>query len=567
MTPRALLSKTSPWLRALTVALLAASTVAACGDDDKTGSCSADNDCAFGLVCGGETCVELPCNSIADCTSGNQACVTVNDGQYCAAVECGCPECDLCPIGEVCTNGFCEGAAACSETILCAGTDVCDDGLCRPCQGAECPADCRTGGCPGGGVCNTDTGECQAAPGVEACSSCTRSDDCGEGWKCVPLRSGNACLPPCGDVSECPAGWECAAGSCTPASYTCTGCAVDGCPNGQACNPADNGCVPAVAACGVCTADWECGEGSACSAGACQPLCTGGTCAAGGACGTSAGGLSVCTDTCASACDPACSGATPICNGGTCVQCRNNGDCAPGQTCDTGTGLCTGTASCQAPTPYPFENTCVECLTNNHCGNEFCDQATKTCSADPCAACADPYPACITYEGEQYCVQCSTDADCVAVRGEGSTCNTATYACEGGVVLPGSGGCETDADCNAGQSGFTLRCNTATKLCYDVGGLCDGATAFCTVGNDPGLENCISFFELMGGGLGGDIGDLGLGVETPGFCLCDNSTPCPGGNPCGTGGGLISAIACLTAPDPLTCVAEILLTGRGVCGL
>lgn len=513
MRPGTFVTGFSNLFRAIALIGILGATTQACGNEDKQGSCQSDGDCEFGLICAGEVCEALPCTGIGDCTNGDQACVTVNNGQYCAAVECGCPNCDLCPIGQMCVNGACGMAAACSDTVPCQGTDICDAGACRPCAGAECASDCRTDGCPGGGTCNQQTGVCDTGGGpVSPCSACTSSAECGQNWTCVPLLTGNACLPACQNKSECPGGWECENAKCTPASYKCEGCSLTGCQGDDVCNTTTNACEAP-----------------------------------------------------ASGCTTECTGATPVCNNGTCVQCANNTQCAPGQICSAA-GFCEGTASCSGATPYPLGDRCVACLTNDHCGGQFCDQATNTCSDDQCASCADPYPACIDYEGQKYCVQCSTDAECVEARGENSTCNLSTYACEGGVSLPG-GGCSADSDCNAGQSGFTLRCNTATKLCYDTSGLCDNVTAFCTNGSDQGLDRCISFFDLMGGGLGDSIPDLGLGMATPGFCSCNTTTPCPGGVPCGTGGSLIQTISCLASPDPVTCALEVLLTGSGVCGL
>ena len=245
----------SKTLRFAMLAGLVSMTLVACGDDDKTGKCATDSECTFGLICQAEACVALPCAGIADCTSGDQSCVSVNDGQFCAAVECGCANCDVCPVGQVCAAGMCGAAASCSEAIPCTGSNICDGGSCRACTGAECPADCTVAGCTGSLVCNTTTKVCEAGTEIEACSSCTRSDECGVGWKCVPLLSGNACLPPCQAKADCPSGWDCQAQACTPESYKCTGCAVEGCPNGQSCNPTDNSYTPTAASCSTCSAD------------------------------------------------------------------------------------------------------------------------------------------------------------------------------------------------------------------------------------------------------------------------------------------------------------------------
>ncbi len=523
-------------------AVIAAGTVASgCGEDDTSAtSCTADSQCPSGYICGAAgTCAQLPCGSVADCLNGDQGCIAVGGENFCSAVECGCTNCGPCPVGETCSNGTCGGAAVCSEANPCTGTDVCDAGACRPCAGAECGvSDCTVTGCTSGNQCNPTTKVCEpitgpTAEGCDTCTAATVATDCGTGWKCAPLPTGSACLPPCGSGDDCETGWICQTGNCTPASFRCDGCVTAGCDGGQTCNPGNNTCVAAAPACGACGNDWECGEGKACNAeGACVTRCNNGTCAAGGACEANARGIEVCDTNCAAACTPACSGATPICNNGSCVQCRVNGDCQNGQTCDTGSGLCTGGGQCSAPTPVLWQGQCVQCVTNNDCNGQFCNTSTNTCTSSQCASCAAPYPACVTIGTDSYCVQCAVDADC----GLGGTCNTTNYACEGGTVTP-TEKCTSDADCDPGASGYTLRCDIPSGYCYDVGGSCDNVTAYC-VGTDGKVENCVSILELFGSGLGGGAlpPEFTGGGTIPGFCGCTYPIPgVPIGGNCQTG--------------------------------
>jgi hypothetical protein len=495
-----------------------------CGDDKATTTaCATDAECAFGLVCDGGQCGQVACGSVADCLNGNQDCVTVNGGQFCAVVECGCTNCGACPLGEVCQEGVCAAPVSCSDAAPCSGTDVCDNGTCRPCTGAECGAtDCTATGCALGSTCNPTSKQCEplTAPTANPCDTCSAASDCGDGWKCAPILTGNACLPPCGSNNDCETGWSCVSGACTPDSYRCEGCVTAGCPDGKACNPSNNTCVDAAGVCGGCGKDWECGEDQACRNGECVKRCGASGCPDGGACTTTSGGVEVCQTSCEAECTPACSGATPICNNGQCVQCRVAGDCAQGQQCDQATGLCTGSAQCSGATPILWQGRCVECTNDSHCNGEFCNQNTNQCESSQCAACAAPYPACVQIGEDSYCVQCATDEDC----GVGGTCNTQSYACQGGTVTP-TEKCTQDSDCDPGASGLPLVCDEPSGVCYSTDGTCDNVTAFC-VGTDGKVEKCVSILEIFGGAAGGMSlpPEFSGGGTLPGFCGC---TPNP----------------------------------------
>jgi Cys-rich repeat protein len=453
--------------------LLAALALVGCGSEDTQTRCSATEACGTGLVCQDELCVTLPCDGPAACPTGTTCTVSGGEG-VCTAIECGCETCDACPAGETCSAGLCVAAgAACSAAAPCAGTDVCEDGACRPCAGAECDAGCTTASCPDGQQCNATTGACEAA-GLGVCAACTDNAACGADARCIQLQGGKSCLPNCTASTDCAAGWTCqtgaAGGNCVPPTYSCAGCFAEGCPDGQTCD-----------ATGACVAE--------------------------------------------ATCDPTCSGATPVCDAGTCVGCLTNADCGAGRTCNVAAKVCEGASTCTGATPYQVGDRCVECVTNSHCGERFCDQATNTCSDDKCASCADPYPACIDYEGQTYCVQCATNADCEALRGAGSTCNTSTYACEGGVVGPAAR-CQTNADCGSSSAGFNLQCDVATGFCYDAAGNCDDVTSFCP-GTDGQVRPCQSLLALLGGGGSAPAlpPEFSGGGTLPGLCSCSGANP------------------------------------------
>ncbi len=543
----------------------------ACGDDEAGGDtpCADDSACPTGQVCADSgVCDVLECESNADCLTGDQACIEHRGQRVCSLVECGCANCDPCAAGHSCDNGVCVlggGTADCPGGTHdeCGDGEVCDNFMCRACEGAECGAtpDCTVDGCDPGFECDPATKACEPVSTVdgETCASCTNADECGGGgWTCAPLINGNSCLPPCTTNDDCYTGWLCQAGACTPVNFTCSGCMLDGCAAGEACNPNDSACIPATAACESCGNDWECGAGSACHDSACLPRCVDGGCPDGGACVTSANQVQVCADACQAGCDPACGGATPYCVDGGCVQCRSDADCmeANGERCGA-TGMCEGgLGDCVAPTPYYWNGSCVECYANEHCAGGFCNSETHVCGSDVCASCADPYPACTQIGDDHYCVQCTSDRDC----GLGGTCNNQTFACEGGTVT-NTDPCTSDADCDdGGVSGYTLKCDEPSGYCYDANGRCDDVSAFCP-GTDGVLHPCKSLLDLLG-----EMGlptDLGGGVTLPGNCTCSPGT-CMDDITCSK--DLLDGAKCLAAQDPGACFTAWVTNDEWLCG-
>jgi Cys-rich repeat protein len=121
----------------------------------------------------------------------------------------------------------------------------------------------------------------------------------------------------------------------------------------------------------------------------------------------------------------------PLCNvtTGRCVQCLNNTQCTGGMICSAGNdcvSTCTTDANCSdgGASQNPYCNTtatpaiCVECLTDPHCAPTGADGGFNR-------------PFCTNNQ----CVQCRTNADCVAP----ATCNVNVGFCGGG------GGGMTDA--------------------------------------------------------------------------------------------------------------------------
>lgn len=128
------------------------------------------------------------------------------------------------------------------------------------------------------------------------------------------------------------------------------------------------------------------------------------------------------------------------------------------------------------------------------------------------------------------CVQCIQDSDCPSGQ-----CDEATYFCEGGGgtgTTPDSCKCTSDADCPAGSQ-FSLKCDTSVGTCYDVAGGCDNISACCDAASG---SECVSIFDLMGGGGGLPAGGL-PGLPGGAFGLCTCSAFGGLGDIFGTGGG------------------------------
>jgi hypothetical protein len=521
----------------LAVAVLAG--LAGCSEESTNQSCSVDTECPGTQVCLNGTCSTVSCENSGDCATSQ---ICLDQTGVCAAAECGCADCPDCPEGFDCLSGqcvsnSCEGAGCpCTDDTQCIADHMCENGECILCPPGTCeePSGCTVTGCNPGEVCDEATGECQSASASGACQACTKDEECGGGgWSCLPVGGEQVCLSPCGTSDDCATGWTCWGGACTPASFKCLGCSVDGCAEGQVCDTSTGQCTTAKTECSACEYDWECGASGACHSvtpgvRVCVPRCSAGlACPGTSTCVDDAdSGYKVCKPqgaTCCfdanpancpepvDQCNPPCGGGTPFCKLGMCVECLADADCGANSTCNTNTWTCDGENGCGGDKPYLKEQTgeCVQCLNNEHCGGDACNPQTNMCEGDLCSTCTDPYPACTQVNGEYYCVQCTDDTFC----GAGGTCNLETYSCQGGTVTP-TDPCTSDADCDAGVSGFDLYCGE-DGLCHDKEGGCDDITAFCKNGNE-----CTDLLSLLGGG--GLPGGLpgGGGATLPGVCEC-----------------------------------------------
>ena len=515
--------------------------------------------CLDPTACADPPCVGDACTVKEDC-GADQECV---DGA-CTAIPTVCSVEAPCPGEEVCVDGVCQVVGAeCSATAPCPDGQVCDSGECRLCVGEECgptPGDCTVDGCEAGHTCNEETKLCEEStvtpPLAGACEACTDAASCGDYWKCAPLTSGLACLPPCASHNDCPSGWACKSSACEPQHLHCNGCVATGCADGEACNMSSGECQAALAPCATCVDDSECGTDAACitfpEGDLCAPRCAGGaSCIQGSVCELEpTSQLEICmfqsatccydTDPTAcqvipGVCDPECAGDTPHCLDGTCVQCKDASHCGPDLACHPDTHTCVPPSEeCSGDKPYydVSSGLCVQCLVNADCAVGNCNTTTHTCVGDVCATCDQDYPACAEIAGEFYCVQCTDDSYCA-----GGTCKLETFTCVGGFIPP-EDACESTADCDPGITNYTLACDTTSGVCYDMSGGCDDITAFCKGGG-----KCLNIMEqFMGEGLG--IPEMpgmeGTGTALPGgACACTpdgplgfTSSECPEGTLC-----------------------------------
>jgi hypothetical protein len=146
-------------------------------------------ECQMGFVCVEHVCIEEAC------APGDPPVPTVcPEGQVCRGGTCeGVCDGIICPAGQVCEVGKCVDPCA---GVTCDEDEICDGGVCvlncncRPC------ADAAT-------VCNTESGRC-VAPACETIT-CTAPTVC----------QGGTCVDPC-TGAMCPGGGMCMAGECMP---------------------------------------------------------------------------------------------------------------------------------------------------------------------------------------------------------------------------------------------------------------------------------------------------------------------------------------------------------------
>ncbi len=562
--------------------------------------------CAFAMACSdppkaGPAGTSVACKVDSDCPGTTSVCNVAKSTCYTKGCDALCPTGQSCdPVAKKCVlfgnggvdaNGTKDGVV--SDTV---DADVPD--------GGSMP-DADPGTEPDGGLPGTDADsptDIAVSGPDKSCGKCSVDVDCGDGFQCIPLLSGNFCARKCGTGADCLPGYKCEQASsdpknkqtyCVLPTFDCLGCAGDpkGCPAGQKCNVkvGTPTCVAVKAQCEACNQDVDCDNGLRCvkqgDTKVCAPDCSGGkTCPANSTCQTFYG-IPACAFKAEKCCfgagctvSTACKGCDESkCLGGECVECVKDADC-PGGTCNVAVHACVKEQDCVGDKPIKWAQTgeCVECANNTHCATNAkgttCDPASHTCgkatSVSECAACGGNYPGCVEINGTWACVECTSDKEC-ADKKKG-TCDGKNYTCSGTVAVgggPEKGTCTSDADCvNGPSTTFTLKCDPlpgGTGLCYDTEGKCDNLVAFCNAakGSDCSTGGAGLGIPLPPGFPGGGAGGGG------GVCTCPigSSTGSPGpSGTCQIAMLLVPSLKnCDCAKDPTAAVCQFFDLGAG----
>jgi hypothetical protein len=552
------------FIRFSLVTVMAFAALWGCSSTADTG-CSGDGDCERGTVCLSGVCEAVGCAGLGDCQEG-QTCVDIDgDGvKECTAIECQ-------------SDTDCETLAAELGEAM-----TCDLGVCV-----------GTGG--GGDKEVVDDVVEEIIPEVEEeilpqgdklCQPCLDNSECGdEGNLCTPLPEGDYCTKLCGTNADCPSGYLCLeitseSKQCVPGLYNkCADCLIDGCADGEYCDQMNNECKAVVPSCDPCIQDDECGADGRCFAFApgdrrCIPACgDDNSCPEKSECFTLNGqqgteGAIACVPAGSSCCfGPDCSSldcsaeeinkyVSP--DGTACVQCTQDTHCPFDMPkCDN--FACTSPGWSGA-TPVACGTECCECTNDTHCNDATkpsCDIQTGVCveSSGDCA-CVDPYPGCITVDGQVMCVECDNDSQC----SEGCTCDTNQYVCVnpdgGGYCNAGVAACSGDCATTgcSDPSGLmpNLKCDIASGCCFDSGGACDNVSAFCI---QEGSE-CKSIMDMFGMGGAGVPGMPTGGGMGGGMCSCTGTLEA--GLACMMGMGDANNVCC---PDGLMCLDMMQIMG------
>lgn len=283
---------------------------------------------------------------------------------------------------------------------------------------------------------------------------CATNADCAEGLRCeagacVAIAS---CVPDCSTVECGPDGCGGFCGRCDDDEGCRLGRCVTGCRGNATTCPA--GCNEATNTCG-CASDPDCGDGAVCVEGACAECRTLDDCGEGGLCFQ---GRCVACGSDAS-CAAATSGSRPFCAAGSCEACRANADCAgvvEGLACIDGVCGCSTDLDCGGDAPVCASGVCDDCKPGG------CAEGLVCVSGVGCRACAGSDADCVALHGEG--ATCGEDLSCVCPAPDCTDrCGTLTTSC--GTEFP-CGGCDAHSECVE---------NTCIALPGEKGDACDDA--------------------------------------------------------------------------------------------
>jgi hypothetical protein len=375
--------------------------------------------------------VDGDCGECEDCQGGvcESQCAP---GEFCEADQC--VECNSetpCPSGQVCKNGQC---------VCPSNRPFLIDGQCKECQG-DTIENCRR--CVNGefkeivcpGVCDPTTNQCvdclisTDCLGVNECCK-DRVCDCCEGF----IRNAQGvceAAPECQFEEDCPPGFTCSNGTCTPIEcppgkeyVVGAGCVEEcDCNSAEPCSDITDKCVQGVSGgCGCvdCEGDCQSGCGEGC-------YCDGTECVG------------------------------DVCANGSC-PCDNGADCPPGYGCDNGV--------------------CVPCVTLNCTSNECSNVLGCECAGDVCVdvdnggggdcdSSNDCPPGFTCYGGE--CVACEnfdcTDCDRPGCGCQGNACVGQNTPCTDTFELT-----KSDEDCSITATLSKAECCSCARVTVDVRG-------------------------------------------------------------------------------------------------
>ncbi|HEY3358551.1 MAG TPA: choice-of-anchor D domain-containing protein [Polyangia bacterium] len=532
-----------------------------------------------------------------------------------------------------CSPYFCGGGATCAATCAsdndCVAADYCDNtshcvprkaqgNTCNPSADCKVPGSCRecntAGGCVDGYCCDTtcSAGSCDVCNGGALGFTGATNGTCFNapaGWagspSCTPYfcSGGSTCDVTCTSDNDCIATDYCDATShCVPQKV-----------QGNACSPAADCKVP-----GTCR---ECSSAGGCVDGfCCNTTCAGGSCDVCDGAALGFGGMV--NGTCANA--PVTYGGSPscapyFCGGGVscAATCASDADCVAADYCDA-TGHCVVRkaqgSSCTPAVDCKVPGSCRECNTAGGCVDGFCcDTACSGGSCDVCNGAALGFagatngtcsnanagwagsPSCSPYvcTGAAACpASCTSDAQCaaadycnaagqcVARKGQGSTCNLTTDC-----KVPGScrecssaGGCVDGFCCDTACNGGS--CDVCNGASLGLGGATNG-TCFLTPAGFPGSPNCGAPYLCNGASTscpttcGNDSHcQAGYYCSSAGTCVpqktqgstCNTTTDClvAGCRECGTPGGCVDGYCCDSTCGS-SCVGCNVATHEGTC--